>query len=378
MPVKTRLNYPGRLFGLLLAVAAAVLSVLHLATIVAEENPQTAAPQAITASASSTVPASAAPAEGSGKSTAAKPLVTITKSTPATVADLQTIQAAIQQAAAKGIPATVGINIGGAFGSGVIVSEDGYILTAGHVVGRPGRDANIIFPDGKRVYAKTLGVNRDMDSGMLKITEEGKYPFVELGHSGDLKLGQWCVTLGHPGGFFKDRPPVLRAGRILYTRDDAIGTDCTIVGGDSGGPLLDTSGRLIGIHSRISDGITDNYHVPIDTYRDTWDRLAKGEAWGGPQSPGGPLLGINGLTVPQAGETTTAGCKVTDVFPDTPADDAGLARDDIIVSFNGVSITSLESLQTQIAKQKIGDEITLSILRGDDKKEIKIKLARRE
>jgi serine protease Do len=245
------------------------------------------------------------------------------------------------------------------------------------VVGAPGRDATIIMPDGKRLKAKTLGVNRDMDSGMIKITEEGKYPHVELGHSGDLKLGQWCVALGHPLGLIKDRPPVVRAGRVLYTRDDAIGTDCTIVGGDSGGPLLDTAGRVIGIHSRISDGLTDNYHVPIDTYRDTWDRLVKGDSWGGPPAPGGPLLGINGQTLP-AGTVPTPGCKISDVFPKTPADEAGLARDDIIVSFDGESVASLDSLQTKIAKHKVGDEVSIGIVRGEEKKEIKVKLGQRD
>jgi serine protease Do len=373
----TRPAHSGRYFTLLLILSVGAFFALRLASIVAEEKPAAAAPQATaTATSAST---SATPDKSDTASTAAKPLITITKNTPATVADLQTIQAAIQQAVTKALPATVGISIGGAFGSGVIVTEDGYILTAGHVAGRSGRNAMIIFPDGKHLPAKTLGVNRDMDSGMLKITTDGKYPHVELGHSGDLKLGQWCITLGHPGGFNPDRPPVVRAGRVLYTRDDAIGTDCTIVGGDSGGPLLDTAGRVIGIHSRISDGITDNYHVPIDTFRDTWDRLVKGDNWGGPPAPGGPLLGINGATYPLYGQpASTPGCKVTDVFPDTPAEVAGLLRDDVITNFDGESITSLDSLQTQIAKHKVGDEITLSILRGDDKKEIKVKLGRRE
>ena len=242
----------------------------------------------------------------------------------------------------------------------------------------PGHEATIIFPDNKRVRAKTLGVNHAIDSGMLKIIDEGKYPHVELGRSADLKLGQWCVTLGHPGGFNKDRPPVVRAGRILYARDDAIGTDCTIVGGDSGGPLLDMSGRLIGIHSRISDDVTDNYHVPIDTYRETWDRLVKGDDWGGPPAPGGPLLGINGQTVPRLGETGQAGCKVTDVFPRTPADQAGIARDDVLISFGGDNVASLDSLQALIAKRKAGDEVTVVILRDGEKKELKVKLGRRD
>ncbi len=309
-------------------------------------------------------------ADDSAKPPAAKPLVTVSHNLPASVDDLKTIQLAIQQAVTKALPATVGVMIRGTFGSGVVVTEDGYVLTAGHVAAVPGRDATVIFPDGKRVHAKTLGMNYGIDSGMLKITDEGKWPHAEMGRSADLKLGQWCVTLGHPGGLVKDRPPVVRAGRILYTRDDAIATDCTLVGGDSGGPLVDTNGRVIGIHSRISDDVIDNYHVPIDTFRDTWDRLAKGEAWGGPLQ-NGPLLGINGQTDPR-------GCLITNVFRESPADKAGLKIDDVITHFAGQPVSGLEGLQGLIAKAKIGEDVTITVRRGEDKLELKAKLASRE
>jgi serine protease Do len=264
----------------------------------------------------------------------------------------------------------VGVSINGTFGSGVIVTEDGYVLTAGHVVARPGRDATIIMPDGKHLHAKTLGVNGNMDSGMLKITDEGKYPHVELGHSGDLKLGQWCITLGHPNGLQVNRPPVVRAGRILYLRDDAIESDCTIVGGDSGGPLLDTAGRVIGIHSRISDDVIDNFHVPIDTFRDTWDHLANSDHWGG-QRDGGAVLGINGRTDPK-------GCRITRVFSDYPAAKAGLQTGDIIAHFADESVKGLDDLQVLLVKHKAGEEITLAVLRGEESMDIKVKLARQE
>jgi serine protease Do len=371
--VSTRCESSPRSVAALFILVVGLLSALRMAVIAADEKPS--AEVATSSAAAGMVNADVTNVD-SGKTAAPKPLVAITKNTPSSVADLLSIQAGIQQAVAKGLPATVGITIGGAFGSGVIVTEDGYILTAGHVAGRPGREASITMPDGSHLHAKTLGVNHDMDSGMLKIVEAGKYPHVELGKSGDLKLGQWCVTLGHPGGYVKDRPPVVRAGRVLYNRDDAVGTDCTIVGGDSGGPLLDISGRVIGIHSRISDGVTDNYHVPIDTYRDTWDRLAKGDDWGGPPQSGGPLLGINGETVNRDGKNS--GCKITGIFSNTPAEKAQLQRDDIIVSFDGKTVVSLEGLQTAIAKHKAGDEVTVIVERGEDRKEIKVKLGQRE
>ena len=116
---------------------------------------------------------------------------------------------------------------------------------------------------------------------MVKIGVEGKYPALEMGNSADLKVGQWVIAIGHPGGFRENRTPVVRVGRILFVSSFVIRTDCTLVGGDSGGPLFDMQGRVIGIHSRIGGlAISENMHVPVDTFREEWARLAAGESYG--------------------------------------------------------------------------------------------------
>ena len=185
----------------------------------------------------------------------------------------------MQKVIAKVLPATVGVRIGNSAGSGVIVSEDGLVMTAGHVVGKPGQDVTFFFHDGKTAKGKTLGMFVTADAGMMKITDAGKYPFVELGTSADLKSGTWCVALGHPLGYQPGRPPVVRVGRVLRIREGVIQTDCTLVGGDSGGPLFDLEGRVIGIHSRIAGPTDVNLHVPVDIFRENWDRLLKGDSW---------------------------------------------------------------------------------------------------
>src|ERR1700758_5501580 len=106
-----------------------------------------------------------------------------------------------------------------------------------------------------------------------------------MGKSTSLTKGQWVVSIGHPGGFRPNRTPVVRLGRVLEANANLIQTDCTLVGGDSGGPLFDMDGKVIGIHSRIGPAITANLHVPVNTYRDTWDDLANGETLGGPVRP---------------------------------------------------------------------------------------------
>jgi serine protease Do len=205
----------------------------------------------------------------------------LNKPVPENADDLRDIEKHVQKVLEKVMPAVVGVRVGFGQGSGVIVNEDGTILTAGHVSGTPNKNAAVVLRDGKLLKGKTLGQNKGIDSGMIKISAEGKYPFLEMGKSSELKPGQWVIAIGHPGGFRPNRTPVVRVGRILFANAFVIRTDCTLVGGDSGGPLFDMQGRVIGIHSRIGGlAITENLHVPVDTYRQTWDKLAKGESWG--------------------------------------------------------------------------------------------------
>ncbi len=199
--------------------------------------------------------------------------------TPKNPQELLALEAQVKQVVAKALPCVVGIRIGTEQGSGVLVSEDGLVMTAGHVAGKANQEAVILFHDGKTGKGKTLGVFRSGDAGLVKITDAGKWPFLERGRSADLKPGDWCVALGHPLGYMKDRPPVVRVGRIVQVGEGLLQTDCALVAGDSGGPLLDLSGKVIGIHSRIGGAMNMNFHVPVDLFTSHWDRLVRGEEW---------------------------------------------------------------------------------------------------
>ncbi len=208
---------------------------------------------------------------------------------PSSVSELKRIEAKSRAVAARVVGATVGIinqslatsgRLGE--GSGVVVSEDGIILTAGHVIAAPGTELTVIFPDGRRAAAKALGANFGRDSGLAKITEAGKWPHVEMGHSDEIKPGTWCLALGNPGGIQQGRTPPIRLGRVLNAGKDArfLVTDATVISGDSGGPLFDLEGRVIGIHSNIGANVTQNQHVPIDVYRQQWNDLVAGKTFG--------------------------------------------------------------------------------------------------
>jgi serine protease Do len=292
------------------------------------------------------------------------------KLVPESVHDLRAIQERVKKVTAKVLPAVVAIRIGHAAGSGVIVRKDGYVLTAGHISGEPDRDAFVILPDGRRLHGKTLGRNVGLDSGMIRITDPGEWPFVEMGDTAGLREGAWCLALGHPEGFRPGRTPVLRLGRVLELerRGRYIRTDCALVGGDSGGPLFDLDGKVIGIHSRIGELMTMNIHVPVSTYRDTWDRLAKGEVWGGRKR--GPYIGVH-LNEDEVGE-----CRIVEVDKGSPAEKAGLKPDDVVLRFGKERVEDIEDLLMLISEHKPGDEVPIRIRRGKKILELKIVIGR--
>lgn len=199
--------------------------------------------------------------------------------TPKDRQDLLDLEERVTRLIPKILPSTVAIRVGTSQGTGVIVSKDGYVLTAGHVAEKPGSAATFTLHDGRTCEGKSLGAHQGVDAGLMKITDPGEFPALEMGVSEDLAPGSWCVALGHSQGYQEGRPPVARLGRILFARHSVLQTDCPLVGGDSGGPLVDLEGRVIGINSRISGLGSMNFHVAVDVYRENWDRLVKGELW---------------------------------------------------------------------------------------------------
>lgn len=294
----------------------------------------------------------------------------LTKDVPESLEDLKQIQKEVHAVLEKVKPSVVAVMVGNAAGSGVIVSKDGIILTAGHVSGRPDRDAHVILSDGRRLRAKSLGRNEGIDSGMMQIVDPGEYPFVELGKSAEVSRGQWCLTIGHPGGYKPGRTPVVRLGRVLQSNRYLIQTDCTLVGGDSGGPLFDLAGHVIGIHSRIGGQITDNIHVPVDTYTDTWDRLVSGDEWGLFNfSSSAAYLGV---TI----DDMANGCKIDEVTKDSPAFKSGLLPGDFILEFDGKKINEASDLKEFMSKQKVGNVVSLKIRRAMEEKILKVTLGK--
>jgi len=294
---------------------------------------------------------------------------------PRSVADLRLMNQYQNGLVAKLLPTTVAVQVGPTQGSGVIVNSEGYVLTASHVARRPGMRARIILADGRRVSGRTLGMDKNMDAGMLKIDTppdvvgKQQWPYATMGSDRDVHAGVWCLTLGHSGGYEDDQPrPGVRLGRVLRVSGRAIETDCKLVGGDSGGPLFDMHGHVIGINSRIGADLDKNIHVPIDTYRTSWDRLIHGEAWG-------DLANVVGRPKPAIGvirEENSDTARVETVVPDSPAEHAGVRPGDTIVRLDDQNINSFSQLAQLVQRREPGDEIQLELLR--DGKPVHLKL----
>lgn len=191
--------------------------------------------------------------------------------------------------------------------SGVVVSKDGTILSAAHVV-FPGKTYKVMFPDGRECVAK--GLSRITipptlmlpDAAMLKIADKGPWPFAEMGWSSSLTVNTPCISIAYPESL-EQRKPTVRFGHIalLKNKYGFLQSTCIMEPGDSGGPLFDLLGRVIGIHSGIEVPEDINYEVPIDTYRKFWSALNKPENYASLPADSGlisadPLLATTKLT----------------------------------------------------------------------------------
>ncbi len=283
------------------------------------------------------------------------------KPAPSSLADLRDIQARVAALVPMISPAVVAVETGSFSGSGVVISEDGLVLTAGHVGYKAGRKVTFTFPDGKTARGKTIGVDDDADTGLMRITDPGKWPHAKVGDLEHARLGDWTLALGNPGGFDPKRALVVRLGRIIRLMPGVVQTDCTIYPGDSGGPLFDMYGRVIGIHTAIANSTAENFHVAITAFYDTWKELA-----GPPERP----RAYAGLSVADDLE----GCRLNKIESNSPAAKADLKSGDQIMKVDGRRIEVAAAFQRWLDESGPGETLQLEIKRGNKVFSVPIKL----
>jgi serine protease Do len=271
-------------------------------------------------------------------------------------------------------------------GSGIIISPDGYILTANHVV--EGMDEiKVGIPDSKQEYtARVVGADPPTDVAVLKIDAAG-LPAITLGDSDQLEIGDVVLAIGNPFGVGQSVTMgiVSALGRTFQTRgqgyaiQDYIQTDAAINPGNSGGALVDADGRLVGINTMIKSDSSGNegvgFAVPVNLARHVMERLISGGKVARGYLVGIHMQDIDAGIAPFFNLSSQNGVLVDDVFPGTPADKAGLKPGDFLTEFNGKEVEDLNSLQLEISECAPGSDATLKLIRNGAATTLAVRLA---
>ncbi len=298
------------------------------------------------------------------------------KKAPDSRKDLEAIQKSLIEVLPKARAATVCIEISEGSGSGVIVSPDGLILTAAHVATGVKKKVTVVLEDGTKLKAETLGVVADTDAAMIKITEKGTYPFIEIDRAESARLGDWVFALGHSGGFDKERGSVVRLGRLVRMANSTFQSDCTLIGGDSGGPLFDLTGKLIGIHSRVGQQLQSNMHVPMSEFIKNWDGLQKAEFIGEGPFAEKPVKGSGFLGLATEARKE-GGLRITKVGSKSPSEESGIKEGDVLLKLNDTALEKREQLQDLLKEMSAGDEVKLDLLRDGKPQTLTLNLGAR-
>lgn len=260
-------------------------------------------------------------------------------------------------------------------GSGVIIDEEGYVLTNNHVIA----DADQIMvklKDGAEYEAEIKGRDKKTDLALIKIKGDKDFPFIKLGDSDKLRVGDWVLAVGNPFGLENTVTAgiVSAKGRFIGAGpyDDFIQTDASINPGNSGGGLIDLDGRLVGINTAIvAQGQGIGFAIPINLAKSVMKQL---------RDKGKVVRGWLGVYIqPVTKELAEKfdlkkdqGALVADVIDGSPAEKAGLKRGDVIVEYNGEAVKDTHDLPRMVAATPVGDKAKLELVRGGEKKTLTV------
>ncbi len=269
-------------------------------------------------------------------------------------------------------------------GSGFIITSDGYIMTNNHVVG--GAEKIMVkLSDNRELSARIIGTDPDTDVAVIKI-DANNLPTVRLGDSDKLKVGEWVIAIGNPFGLSHTVTAgiVSAKGRSrigLTEYEDFIQTDAAINFGNSGGPLLNIDGKVIGINSAIfsrSGGYMGiGFAIPVNMAKYVYDKIVvEGKVTRG-------YIGIYGEDVsPEMARhfdvKNRKGILVNKVIENSPASKSGLEKGDIIIAMDSNTIDDWNNFRNEVARKSPGSRITLTVIRSGDEKNIEVKLEEKE
>ncbi len=266
-------------------------------------------------------------------------------------------------------------------GSGFIISPDGYIVTNDHVAGNATK-ITVTLTNGKEYNAKVVGTDHATDICLLKV-DANNLPYETLGNSDNILIGEWVIALGNPFGLFEvnDQPTVTvgvvsAKGMNLEPMNNRyylnmIETDAAVNGGNSGGPLVNSLGEVIGMNTLIytaggvKGNIGLNFAIPIDKIKKIVKELKENGKVDRNFQVGLKIQSIDKGIANYYKLSTTKGAIVTGVLQGTPADKSGIKPGDIILQVNNYKISSAEMMEGVFEEFRAGQTITLKILRNN-------------
>jgi len=269
-----------------------------------------------------------------------------------------------------------------ALGSGFVISEDGYIVTNNHVI-EGADEIEVEFFTGRQLAAEVVGTDPTTDIALLKVESDEPLPFVPFGDSDAARVGDWVLAVGNPlgQGFSVSAGIVSARGRALSgSYDDFIQTDAAINRGNSGGPLFNLDGEVIGVNTAIlspnggsigigfamSSAVVQNTVAQLREYGETR------RGWLGVR-----IQDVTPDLADAMGLETTEGALVTDV-PEGPAAGAGVQSGDVILSFDGAAVTDTRDLVRRVGNTQVGKEVRMTVFRDGETLTLGVTLGRRE
>jgi Do/DeqQ family serine protease len=269
------------------------------------------------------------------------------------------------------------------YGSGVIISNDGYIITNNHVI-ENAESVDVTLNDKRTFTAKVVGRDPGSDIALLKIKADN-LPFIKYGDSEQLKLGEWVLAVGNPfnltstvtAGIVSAKGRSLGLNEGNYKIESFIQTDAALNMGNSGGALVNTKGLLVGITSAIMSPngayAGNSFAIPVSIVKKVVDDLRE---FGEVQRA---IIGVN-IQDLQSDDATKLGLQdlkgvlVTRIMPDGSAKEAGMKENDVITKFDGQPVNTMSELQEQVGKHRPGDKATVTFVRGGKESTIPITL----
>ena len=269
-----------------------------------------------------------------------------------------------------------------ALGSGFVISEDGYVVTNNHVI--EGADEILVeFFSGDELPAKVIGTDPNTDIALLKVESDKPLPFVSFGDSDTARVGDWVLAMGNPlgQGFSVSAGIVSARNRALSgTYDDYIQTDAAINRGNSGGPLFNMDGEVVGVNTAILSPNGGSIGIGFSMASNVVSRVVDQLKEFGETRRGWLGVRIQDVTddVAEAmGLEKAAGALITDV-PDGPAKEAGLLAGDVIVTFDGVDVADTRALVRQVGNTTVGKAVRVVVYREGGTQTVLVTLGRRE